>query len=110
MPDDANVPSREWLRLQFWPKTARARNELHYTGRLNVRFMIQQRQFRKQHPDQHYAAGVFRYQREFTRKFRSHCAFVCLDDKHQMKVGEPNFPVAAAERGRRVVVAMSESF
>lgn len=68
--------------------------------------MIQQRQFRKQHPDQHYAAGVFRYQREFAHKFRSHCAFVCLDDKHRMKVGEPNFPVAAAERGRRVVVAM----
>ena len=35
---------------------------------------------------------------------------VCLDDKHRMKVGEPGFPVAAAERGRRVLVKVGTSF
>ncbi len=35
---------------------------------------------------------------------------VCLDDKHRMKVGEPGFPVAAAERGRRVLVRVGSSF
>ena len=34
----------------------------------------------------------------------------CLDDKHKVKVGEPGFPVAAAERGRQVLVRSSTSF
>ena len=29
---------------------------------------------------------------------------MCIDDKHHLKVGEPGFLVAAAERGRRVLV------
>ena len=61
--------------------------------------MVQARQFRKSHPDSHYAAALFRYQREFAIKFKSHSNFVCLDDKHRAKVGEPGFPVAAVERG-----------
>jgi len=28
---------------------------------------------------------------------------VSIDDKHQIKVGEPGYPVAAAEQGRRVL-------
>lgn len=36
--------------------------------------------------------------------------FVCLDDKHKVKVGEPNFPVAAVERGRRVLTMAGSSF
>ena len=68
IPEGTLVPSREWLRLQFW----HAKSSLHYTGRLKVKFMIQQRQFCKQHPDQYYAAALFRYQREFTLKFRDY--------------------------------------
>ncbi len=30
--------------------------------------------------------------------------FISLDDKHKVKVGEPGNPVAAVERGRRVIV------
>ena len=59
VPEGMPLPSPEWLRLQFWPKTKHAKASLHYTGRLKVKFMIQQRQFRKQHPDQHYAAALF---------------------------------------------------
>lgn len=36
--------------------------------------------------------------------------FLSIDDKHRIKIGEPNFPVAAAERGRRVTVSMTKSF
>ena len=42
--------------------------------------------------------------------FRQHSTFISIDDKHRIKVGELNFPVAAAERGRRVAVSMSKSF
>ena len=35
-------------------------------------------------------------------------AFV-IDDKHKVKIGEPKFPVALAECGRRVPMAVNES-
>ena len=72
--------------------------------------MIQQRKFRKHHEDQHYAAAIFRYLREYAVKLRDICNLVCLDDKHHLKVGEPGFPVATAKRGRRVLVRVGSSF
>ena len=35
---------------------------------------------------------------------------VCIDDKHRLKVGEPGFPVAAAERERKVLVRAGTTF
>jgi hypothetical protein len=72
--------------------------------------MIQQRQWWHQHPDAHYAAASFRYMREYALLFRQHCMFICLDDKHRVQVGEPGYPVAASERGRRVPVRSDEYF
>ena len=63
--DDVCIPSVEWLRLQFWPKSPHSKKALQHTGRFEVRFKVQQRQFRKNHPDAHYAAALFRYQREY---------------------------------------------
>ena len=64
--------------------------------------MIQARQFRKDHEDScaHYAATIFQYQREMAISLKAHSTFVCMDDKHKIKVGESGFPVAAAERGQ----------
>ena len=53
---------------------------------------------------------MFRYQREYALKYREFSMFIYLDDKHCTKVGEPGFPVAAAEWGRRVLVSMTKSF
>lgn len=33
-----------------------------------------------------------------------------FDNKHRVKFGEPEFPVAAAERGQEVVVSLHETF
>ena len=30
---------------------------------------------------------------------RSHPNFACIDDKHRVKIGEPDAPVVSAERG-----------
>ena len=109
-PPGTAIPSEEWLRLQFWPKTPKARVSLQYTGRLNVRFMVQKRQFRKSHEDEHYASAIFRYVREYAIKLKDYCTMVCIDDKHRLKVGEPWCPVAAAERGRRVIVRAGTTF
>ena len=36
--------------------------------------------------------------------------FLSIDDKHKIKIGEPGFPVAAAERGKRVIVSCDSTF
>ena len=109
-PPETPIPCRSWLSLQFWPKNNHAQTHLHYTGRFNVKYMVQARQFRKDHEDSHYAAAVFRYQRELAVMFREYSTFHCMDDKHHVKVGEPGYPVAAAERGRRVLVRRDKIF
>ena len=34
-------------------------------------------------------AALFKYMREYAVKFREHSVFICDDDKHHIKVGEP---------------------
>ena len=104
------LPSEQWVRLQFCPRNPRAKVASQYTSQFNVKMMIQKRQFRHDHIDAHYCAALFRYMREFAIRFRHLAIFASLDDKHRIKVGEPNYPVAAAERGRRVIVAESRTF
>ncbi|GBB97524.1 hypothetical protein RclHR1_00300003 [Rhizophagus clarus] len=72
--------------------------------------MVQTRQLRAFHPDVHYASALFRYEKEFAVKFRKITNLIFLDDKHRCKVGEPGFPVAAVERGKKVVVSKDTTF
>lgn len=109
-PADTAIPSEEWIRLQFWPKTPKARVSLQYTGWLKVHFMVQKRQFRKSYEDEHYAAAIFHYLREYVIRLKDYCMLVCIDDKHRLKVGEPGCPVATAGRGKRVLVWAGTTF
>ena len=68
---------------------------------------MQKCQFRHDHIDAHYSAVVFRYMREFAVRFHQYSAFASLDDKQCIKVGEPNYPVAAVECGKRVIEGQS---
>ena len=36
-----NIPSHSWFRFQFWPKNPYTHHALNYTGRLKIRYMIQ---------------------------------------------------------------------
>ena len=109
-PPDTLVPSDEWIRLQFAPSCVSLHTALRYTGKVQVRHKVQQRQWRKHHEDSHYAACIYRYQREYAVQMQQQCVFVCIDDKHRIKIGEPNFPVASAERGHQVIVGTQSSF
>lgn len=104
------IPSIQWLRFQFWPRRPTAKTAARYTGKLKLKFMVQARQFRADHVDAHYASALFRYEKEFSIKFKEHLVFVSMDDKHTVKVGEPNCPVAAVERGKQVLVAIGKKF
>ena len=90
---DEPIPSEQWVRLQFFPKNSRA-------DCFTVKMMVQKRQFRREHMDSHYCAALFRYMREYDIAHKNLSLFVCLDDKHRIKGGEPGYPVAAAERGK----------
>ena len=109
-PPGTPIPSHQWVRLQFYPRHPRTKASANYRRRLPVKMMVQKRQFRKSHIDEHYCAAIFRYLREYALKCKDNCVLICLDDKHRLKVGEPGFPVAAAERGRRVIVSLQEEF
>ena len=60
--------------------------------------------------DVHYASALFRYEKEFAKRFREHTSFFCTDDKRSCNVGKPFYPVAAAERGKKVIVGTNQSF
>ncbi len=47
--------------------------------------------------------------REYSLLVREHSHFFSIDDKHKIKIGEPKYPVDAAERGRRVLVRSDEN-
>ena len=84
---------------------AKSIKSLQNTGRFQVKYMVQQRQLHHSHIDSH---CVFRYIREYAIICRDFCNFICLDNKHRVKVGEPEVPVAAVERGRQVLVSKNE--
>ena len=109
-PPETPIPCDELVRLQFVPAHKSYRSASKYTSFLEVKKQVQHRQWRKDHEDTHYAACIFRYMREYAILFRRFSVLACLDDKHKVKVGEPGFPVAAAERGRQVLVRSSTSF
>ena len=106
-PPDILISSSQWLRLQFWPKNPTSRASLQYTGCLKIKYIIQHRQLRKEHQDTHYASALFRYYKGMPVMFREHYVLLSVDDK---KVGEPSHPVAAVERGKKVVIGLNQSF
>lgn len=72
--------------------------------------MVQSRQLRNNHIDNHYASALFRYLKELAIAFKDYSWLIFMDDKHRCKVGEPGYPVAAVERGKQVIVSCNKSF
>lgn len=81
-PQGTPIPSANWVNLNFSPKNPRAKSSKHYSGLLEAKRMVQKQLVRKSHPDEHYCAALFRYQREFALKYRELTHFICVDDKH----------------------------
>ena len=107
-PPGTAIPSLQWIHLQFYPQNPRTKTAALFRKHLPVKLMVQKRQFRKTHIDEHYCAAIFRYLQEYGLAFSDESLLVCLDDKHRLKIGEPGFPVAAAEKGQRVIVSLQE--
>ena len=82
LPPSVARPSVKWLYLQFWPKDPARRSAIHHTGRLDIKFMIQSRQFRATHPRMltMLQPCMFLYLRQYAIRFRDHCSLVYQDD------------------------------
>ena len=110
LPEDVGVPSVEWVRLQFWPKNAFYKNAVQYTGKFDLKFKVQSRQLDGNHVDGHYCAALFRYLKSFAVKYRDNAVMICMDDKNHIAIGEPGTPLAAVNRGKKVVVSKNVQF
>ena len=109
-PEGNEIQSQQWLRLQFAPMTPTAISSLQFPGKLDVRFAVQPRLYKKQHQDMHYALALFRYWKEMAIQFREPTAVAVMDDAHHCQVREPDCPVAAVDRGKRVVTTTGVKF
>jgi len=103
--DHFNVPSNEWIRLQFLPRSPHSQASLAFLKQFDIHFQVQKRILRSNHEDSAYAAAQFKYLKEFSVSYRDYCTFLSLDDKHSISVGEPNAAVASLDRGRRVLTS-----
>ena len=58
----------------------------------------QQHQWRRHHEYAHYAACLLRYGygKENAVLIRSHSIFACIDDNHEIEIGEPDVHVVSA--------------
>ena len=81
LPDDTPVPSNEWIRLQFWPSDPYTSRAMHHTVHFDIKFRVQSRLVRAEHPDSKYVAVQYKYLKHFAVKFREYCLMICLDDK-----------------------------
>ena len=77
-PAGSEIPFVQWLHLQFWPSRTYCGFAKHQKGRLHIKYMIQAQQFCKAQVDAHYASALFRYQREFSIRYREYCTFVSV--------------------------------
>ena len=75
-------------------------SSVKFTGRFNLRFKVQRRTLRSNHEDSYYTATLFKYLKQFAVKFRDFTLLLSCDN---VQVGEPRHPVAALDRGKRVL-------
>src|SRR6266498_2828350 len=108
-PENTNIPSIQWIRLQFWAPNPTHKSSLQYKNQLNIKYMIQNRQLYCNYIDLHYVSALFRYLKEMVIKYKNDAYLIFMDDKHRCKVGEPGYPVVAVERDRQVLVTYNKS-
>jgi hypothetical protein len=70
---------------------------------LQLKYAVQSHILSKEHIDSHYGGCMRNYWKHVAVSLPEHTVVVHLDDKHAVKVGEPGAPVAALDRGGRVL-------
>ena len=65
---------------------------------------------RKFHEDAHYTSALFHYEKVKAFKFSRFTTFASLDDKHKVPVGDPGYPVASVDHGKKVFLSINKPF
>ena len=97
--EEVPIPSSEWIRLQFWPRNPYTATALRYTGKYDVKYAVQCRQLRHEHPDSKYVAIILRYAKQFSVLHSENILMISVDDKAIVPVGDPQRPVSTGVRG-----------
>ena len=107
IPDDVPVPSEATVLFSFIPKNTHNNVSKLYKSKVPLRMSIQTRQLRAPHMDDHFAAAMFKYMREYAVQFKDDTTFVCLDDKSKLDFGEPSVAISSGVRGKKAIVPLN---
>lgn len=99
------VPSDRWISYQFCPKNPWYKASAQYTGRFQIKYMVQTRQLRKTHIDVHYCQAIFKYIRHFASKYKKFTCLIFADDKHKVPIGE-GIPTSTGVRNKKMAVPL----
>ena len=102
---EERILSKLWFKFQFWLKNSCVHFSVNFTGRLKVRYMVQQRNIRKLSENDYYCNVLFKYAREIQIRFNEHPTFVSTNNENKIKVGEPGCPLSVVIVGENVLVA-----
>ena len=102
------IPALLTFKFQFWPKDPFTHSAVNYMGKVKVKYMVQQHNICKSHNDKGYCSAIYKYLCEQIVTHKDHAAFVSIDDKNRIKIGEPNCPITAATKGKRVLVVTNQ--
>ena len=81
-----------------------AKTAQYYTGKINLKFVIQCRQLRAYHLDAHWCNAIFRYLREMAIMYRGECVLLSCDDKTKVDFGEPGAVLSTGVRGKKSLI------
>ena len=95
------TPSQEWVRLQFSSINPYTNIAVKYTGRFEIKYTLQRRQMRADHPDSKYAHINYTYLKEFAVKFKNNTTLAYMDDKATVPIGEPLNTISMGVRGHK---------
>lgn len=105
---EKEVPTADWLRLLFCPANPWLASSAAYQCKWNLKWNLMSRAAHHEHPDSEFAARIFKHLRELAcelKRLQVQVAMIFADDKCSAKVGEPGDPLAATERGKKVINA-----
>ena len=97
-PEGTDIPSESMVRFQFHPTNPYLNTASKYTGKYNVKYMVQQRLLHTRHIDSKYCYNQWLLLKNFASEWKEYSSLLSVDDKAIVPVGEPEQPVSSNVR------------
>ena len=89
IPKGSPIPSPSTVFHFFAPPNMYAETSQYFTGKTNLKFVVQRSQLRVYHIDAHWCYALFRYLREMMIMYRDKSLLLFCDNKAKIDFGEP---------------------